>query len=92
MYFLTFNEPCFIRRIIIHTNRPVKNIDIYIRVEPETWKRVKHFKTLVDATTPIDIATRGEAIRVVQTVVIGIDGGYDEPEHIQNIEAFGSLR
>ena len=87
-YFLTFNEPHFIRRIVIHTNRPVKNIDIYVQVAPEKWKRVKQFKNPISAATRINIATRGDAIRVVQKSITGGDrGGY-----IQSIEAFGSSR
>ncbi len=94
-YFVTFNEPCFIRRIVIHTNRPVKNIDIYVRVEPENWKLVEQFKNPIDAATRINIATRGDAIRVVQKSVTAA-GSYwrrsSEAGFIQDIEAFGSSR
>ena len=88
-YFLTCSEPHFIKRIVIHVNRPVKNIDIYVQVSPEKWKRVKQFKSPVSAATPINIATTGDAIRVVQkTVTRRYDGG----DYIRDIEAFGSLK
>lgn len=89
VYFLTFGEPYFIKRIVIHANRPVKNIDIYVQVAPEKWKRVKQFKSPVNAATPINIATKGDAIRVVQKTVTRRYGGGD---YIQGIEAFGSLK
>ena len=86
-YFLTFDEPHSIRRIVIHTEGVVKNVDIYVRVAPEKWRRVKQFMTPLNATTQINIAARGDAIRVVQKSVAISSGGY-----IQNIEAFGSLK
>ena len=95
VHFLTFDEPRFIRRIVIHTNRPVKNIDIYVRVEPENWKLVEQFKKPIDAATRINIATRGDAIRVIQKSVTAA-GRYwratSEAGFIQDIEAFGSSR
>ena len=85
-YFLMFDESYFIKRIVIHANSPVKNIDIYVQVAPKKWKRVKQFKSPVNAATPINIATRGDAIRVVQKTQI-----YGRDDYIQDIEAFGSL-
>ena len=87
VYFLRFDEPHFIRRLVIHTEGVVKNVDIYVRVAPEKWRRVKQLMTPVDATTRINFAARGDAIRVVQKSVSISSGGY-----IQKIEAFGSLK
>ena len=86
VYFLTFNEPHFIRRVVIHTEGVVKNVEIYVRVAPEKWRQVKQLMTPLDATAHVNIAARGDAIRVVQKSV-AISSGY-----IQNIEAFGSLK
>ena len=84
-YFLTFDEPRFIRRVVIHTDGVVKNIEIYVRVAPEKWRQVKQLMTPLDATAHINMAARGDAIRVVQKSA-SISG------YIQNIEAFGSLK
>ena len=84
-YFLTFDEPRFIRRVVIHTDGVVKNIEIYVRVAPEKWRQVKQLMTPLDATAHINMAARGDAIRVVQKSAC-ISG------YIQNIEAFGSLK
>ena len=84
-YFLTFDEPRFIRRVVIHTEGVVKNIEIYVRVAPEKWRQVKQLMTPLDATAHINMAARGDAIRVVQKSA-SISG------YIQNIEAFGSLK
>lgn len=94
VYFLVFNEPCFIQRIVIHTKRPVKNIDIYVRVDPEKWKLVKQFKRPINAATRINIATRGDAIRVRPKSITAASSywGYDGAGYIQGLEAFGSPR
>ena len=94
VYFLVLNEPCFIQRIVINTKRPVKNIDVFVRVEPENWKLVKQFKKPIDAATRIDIAMRGDAIRVrpKSMTVASSYWGYDSEGYIQGLEAFGSLR
>ena len=94
VYFLVFNEPCFIQRIVINTKRPVKNIDIYVRVEPEKWELVKQFKKPIEAATRINIAMRGDAIRVrpKSITVASSYWGYDGEGYIQGLEAFGSPR
>ena len=91
VYFLAFDEPRFIQRIVIHTNRPVKNIDIYVRVKPETWKLVKQFKKPVNSASRINIVTRGDAIRVRPKSMTAANSywGYDNASYIQGIEAFG---
>ena len=94
VYFLVLNEPCFIQRIVINTKRPVKNIDVFVRVEPENWKLVKQFKKSVDAATRINIAMRGDAIRVrpKSMTVASSYWGYDGEGYIQGLEAFGLPR
>ena len=87
VYFLTFKESHFIRRVIIHTEGVVKNIEIYVRVAPENWRQVKQIMSPLDAAAHITIGARGDAIRVVRQSV-DISGGAS----IQDIEAFGSLR
>lgn len=85
-YFLTLNETRVIQRIVIHPNAPIKNVDIYVRVKEDNWKLVKQIKGYIDASTPISVATRGDAIRVVQK---SASRNY---EYIQKIEAFSVPR
>ena len=94
VYFLILNEPCFIQRIVINTKHPVKNIAIYVRVEAEKWKLVKQFKKPINAATRINIATKGDAIRVrPKSITIASSyWGYDGAGYIQGLEAFGSPR
>ena len=94
VYFLVLNEPCFIQRIVINTKHPVKNIDVFVRVEPGNWKLVKQFKKPIDAATRINIAMRGDAIRVrpKSMTVASSYWGYDGEGYIQGLEAFGLPR
>lgn len=65
-YFFTLNEPRFVRRIVLHSAAPVKNVDVYVRVGKDEWKVAAQLKKPVDSRTPIEINMRGDVVRVVQ--------------------------
>lgn len=58
-YFLTFDGPRSIRRVVIHTEGIVKNVEIYVRVTPERWRQVKQLMTPLSATADINIGREG---------------------------------
>ena len=62
----TLNEPRFVRRIVLHSAAPVKNVDVYVRVGKDEWKVAAQLKKPVDSRTPIEINMRGDVVRVVQ--------------------------
>ena len=65
-YLFTLNEPRFVRRIVLHSAAPVKNVDVYVRVGKDEWKVAAQLKKPVDSRTPIEINIRGDVVRVVQ--------------------------
>ena len=65
-YLFTLNEPRFVRRIVLHSVAPVKNVDVYVRVGKDEWKVAAQLKKPVDSRTPIEINMRGDVVRVVQ--------------------------
>ena len=81
-WYLRFNEPHFVNRIVIHTDYPVKGIDVYVSLGKDKWQRIKHFKSPVSAETLINIGRRTDSIRVLMTSPYPT--GY-----IQSIEAYG---
>ncbi len=81
-WYLRFNEPHFVNRIVIHTDYPVKGIDVYVSLGKDKWQRIKHFKSPVSAETRINIGRRTDSIRVLMTSPYPT--GY-----IQSIEAYG---
>ena len=81
--YLTFNEPHFVNRIVIHTEYPIKGIDVYISVGKEMWDRVKQFKRPISGATSVKIGRKTDIIRVIRNFP-------HAPETVQSIEAFGN--
>ena len=81
--YLTFNEPHFVNRIVIHTDYPIKGIDVYVSTGKDLWYRVKQFKRPISGATSVNIGRKTDIIRVVRkpTYVGG---------SVQNIEAYGN--
>lgn len=86
--YLTFNEPHFVTRIVIHTDYPVKGIDVYVSIEKDKWQRVKQFKNPISAATRINIGRKTDVIRVVRKSFGGSTFG-GSVGSVQSIEAFG---
>ena len=80
--YLTFNEPHFVNRIVIHTDYPVKGIDVYVSVGKEIWHRGKQFKRPISGATSVNIGRRTDIIRVIRNIP-------NAPESVESIEAFG---
>ena len=81
-WYISFNEPHFVSRIVVHPDHPVKGVDVYVSVGKDKWQRIKHFKKPVSADTRIAIGRKTDTIRVLMTSPYPT--GY-----IQRIEAFG---
>ncbi len=81
-WYIRFNQPHFVSRIVVHTDHPVKGVDVYVSVGKDKWQRIKHFKKPVSAETRIGIGRKTDTIRVLMTSPFPT--GY-----IQSIEAFG---
>ena len=80
--YLTLNEPHLVSRIVIHTNYPVKGIEVYVAIGKDKWQRVKQFRRPISSGTHINIGRKTDVIRVITKH--RNPGGY-----VQNIEAFG---
>ena len=81
--YLTFNESRFVNRIVIHTQYPVKGIDVYISVGKDMWYRVKQFKRHISGATSVKIGRKTDIIRVIRNIPNIL-------ESVQSIEAFGN--
>ena len=81
--YLTFNEPHFVNRIVIHADYPVKGIHVYVSTGNDLWHLVKQFKRAISGATSVKIGRKTDIIRVVRksTYVGG---------SVQNIEAYGN--
>lgn len=81
--YLTFNEPHFVNRIVIHTQYPVKGIGVYISSGKDLWYHVKQFKHLISGATSVKIGRKTDIIRVTRSITAA-------PVAVQSIEAFGN--
>lgn len=82
-WYLTFNEPHFVNRIVIHADYPVKGIHVYFSTGNDLWHLVKQFKRPISGAADVNIRRKTDIIRVVRksTYVGG---------SVQNIEAYGN--
>lgn len=81
--YLTFNEPHFVNRIVIHTDYPVRGIDVYVSGGKDIWHRVNQFKRPISGATSVKIGRKTDIIRVIRNFP-------HAPDSIDNIEAFGN--
>ena len=81
--YLTFNEPHYVNRIVIHTDYPVKGIDVYVSVGKDKWQRVKQFKNPIRGATGLKIRRKTDVIRVLNK------SGFSAKYSVKSIEAFG---
>lgn len=86
-YYFEIAKPRFIRHIRLHTDEPVKNTKIYVRVDSDRWKLARQFKSPVDERTRIVINMRGDAIRVIQNTI-----SWDRPDIITDIEVYAQKK
>lgn len=102
-YYLVFDEPHFVDRIVIYVNHPaqLRNVEVYASIGRDMWQLVRQLKKPIKGTTEVSIKRRTKMIRVNSGTTgmhlykrssysyYPIRGWNINSDSIQSIKAFG---
>lgn len=66
-----------IRKIVILGTGTIQNIEVYARVAPNDWKKIKKIKRAITPPTEIYAVVRADALRIIRRSITGRGGRID---------------